>query len=107
MALLMIFSSQNNEKLKNEAVRLGFEWYQTDNIYRFLRYAKEAKPEVVMMDFEDDFNCDGLLMNELKKNLCENNVCPRIFLNRPTDFEGEAFFENADFEKDNVQKYLN
>jgi len=106
MALLMIFSSQNNEKLKNEAVRLGFEWYQTDNIYRFLRYAKEAKPKVAFMQFDDDFNNDSSLLEEVKKALCAEGVCPRIFLNPPSDFDGDAFFENADFEKDNVQKYL-
>lgn len=107
MALLMIFSNKNRENFKNEAIRLGFEYYQTDNIYQFLRYAKEAKPEVVMIDFEDGFNCDGLLMNELKNNLCENDVCPRIFLSRIEDFEGKVFFEKTDFDKADVQKYLN
>ena len=107
MALMMIFSSKNRETYKNEAIRSGFDFYQTDNIYLFLKYAKEAKPEVVMMDFEDDFNCDDLLMTEIKKNLCENNVCPRIFFNRVVDLALENFFENTDFEKTNVQKYLN
>ena len=106
MALLMIFSNQNNEKLKNEAVRLGFEWYQTDNIYRFLKYAKEAKPEVAYMHFDDDFNSDSSLMKEIKEALCVEDVCPRIFLNPPPDFDGDAFFEKADFEEGNVQKYL-
>ena len=107
MALLMFFSKKIRENYKNEAIRLGFEYYQTDNIYQFLRYAKEAKPQVVMMDFEDDFNFDGLMMREVKKNLCDDDICPRIFLNREADFEGKMFFQNADFEKNDVQKYLN
>lgn len=107
MALLMLFSGKRHAKIKNEAIRRGFEYYQTDNIYLFLKYAGEAKPEVVMMDFEEDFNCDEGLMNELYSRLCDNHVCPRIFLNRSVDFDGEIFFQNADFEKENMQKYLN
>jgi len=107
MALVMLFSKKIRENFKNEAIRLGFEYYQTDNIYQFLRYAKEAKPDVVMMDFEDNFNFDGLLMSEVKNNLCNDDVCPRIFVNRTADFVGEIFFQNTDFEKNDVQKYLN
>lgn len=107
MALMMMFSNKNRETFKNEAIRHGFSYYQTDNIYLFLRYAKEAKPDVVMMDFEDDFNCDRGLMGELKKNLCESDVCPRIFLSRFANFEGKTFFEKTDFDKADVQKYLN
>jgi len=107
MALLMIYSKKNRENFKHEAIRCGFDWFQTDNIYLFLKYAKEAKPEVVMMDFEDDFNFDECMVNELYDKLCENNMCPRIVLNRFEDFEGKMFFESTDFEKVNVQKYLN
>lgn len=107
MALLMIYSKKNRESFKYEAIRRGFDWFQTDNIYLFLEYAKEAKPKVVMMDFEEDFNFDGGLMSALYNKLCDDDVCPRIFLNRTADFEGKVFFENTDFEKENVQKYLN
>lgn len=104
--MMMIFSKKEEHVLKEEAERLGMGCFQTDNIYYFLRVAKEVKPEIVLMNFEKDFNNDPKIMTEIKGALCENGVCPKIYLNKPEDFEGEEFFENVDFEKEDVQKYL-
>lgn len=98
MALMMVFSSTPKERYRAEAYRLGFDFYQTDNIYQFLRYAKEAEPALVVMQFQDGFNNDDFMMYEIKKALCKNNVCPRILLNQPIDFSGEVFFENTNFD---------
>ena len=104
MALMMVFS----KKTKNMCGELhGFDCYQTDNIYQFLKYANEAKPDVVMMHFEKNFNVNTDTLNEIKKALCSDDVCPRILLNLPTDFSEELFYENVDFEKDDIKKYLN
>ena len=100
MALMMIFSTDSEEKYKAEAMRLGFDYYQTDNIYQFLRYAKEAKPDVAVLNFKDDFNNDYQMMNEIYGSLCEKNICPKIYLNQPQDFSGNIFFENVDFKED-------
>ena len=59
-----------------------------------------------MMRFKDDFNINKIMMHEVKKALCENDVCPRILLNQPEGFEGEIFFENTDFEKSDSIKIL-
>lgn len=106
MALIMVFSNKEQAMCRQITREAGFDCYQTDNIYQFLCYAKEAKPDVVMMHFSADFNTDSKMMEEIKKALCENNVCPRIFLNRPHDFDADIFFENTDFEKDDMPKLL-
>ena len=100
MALMMIFSNETQNKYQEKALRMGLDYYQTDNIYQFLRYAKEAKPDIVLMRFEKNFNSNSAIISEVKKALCENDICPQIYLNKPDDFEGEDFFENIDFESD-------
>ena len=37
----------------------------------------------LLMRFEEDFNTDAYTMNEIKKTLCPNNICPRRYLNKP------------------------
>ena len=96
MALMMVFSKHRQEQIKEKAISLGFEYYQTDNIYRFMRYAGEARPDIVMMQFEDGFNTDADMMCELKRRLCRDNVCPHIYLNKPEGFIGEEFFYHTD-----------
>ena len=89
MAWMMIFSKkQKSEEYKQEAARLGLKYFQTDNIYQFLRYAKEVKPDVAMMEFEDDFYQDEKMMEGVKEALCEKDKCARLYINH-------------------VQKYLN
>lgn len=107
MALMMIFSNKHEQDCINWANRSGLKYYQTDNIYRFLQYAKEVKPDIVLMRFEENFNNDAYTMNEIKKTLCPNNICPRIYLNKPDHFEGDLFFVDIRFEKEDIQKYLN
>ncbi len=99
MPLMMYFSNKEDACRKNEAIMAGFDYYHSDNIYRFLKIAKEVRPDVVMMHFADDFNTDSLMMKELKNALCEKDVCPKIYLNKPNDYEGEIFFEYFDFSK--------
>ena len=96
MALMMVFSNKTLEEYKVKAQRLGFEFYQTDNIYQFLEYAKEAHPDFVVMRFYDGFNSDCSFINEVRKALCKEDVCPRIIVHQPTDFSEKNFFENAD-----------
>lgn len=104
MALMMVFSSDKEQKYRPQAMELGLDYYQTDNIYCFLRYAKEAKPDVVMMHFDADFNNSSEVMGQIKNNLCEQNVCPPIYLNKPEDFEGDEFF--YDTNKGDVSAFL-
>ena len=92
MALMMVFSNRLQEKIKEKALSLGFDYYQTDNIYRFITYAAETRPDIVMMHFENDFNNNADMMLALKRHLCHNDICPQIFLNKPDDFTGEEFF---------------
>ncbi len=99
MALMMVFSSDKEQIHRRQAMRLGLDYYQTDNIYRFLCYAKEAKPDIVLMHFDDDFNSDNQMMQELKNTLCEQNTCPPIYLNKPSDFEGDTFFYDTNRNK--------
>ncbi|MBR2299071.1 MAG: hypothetical protein IJ870_00665 [Alphaproteobacteria bacterium] len=83
MAMMMVFSSkQQSEKYESEAVRLGLKCFQTDNIYQFLRYAKEVRPDVAMMEFEEGFNQDEKMMESVKEALCEKDKCARLYINR-------------------------
>ena len=107
MALMMIFSKRNEKQYVKMATKSGHDCYQTDNIYQFLRIAKEAKPDMVVMRFSKRFNMNRELMDEIRQSLCDENVCPPIYLNVPDDFDGEVFFKNMDFAKEDVQKYLN
>jgi len=106
MALMMIYSSKKEKQYIHLAEKSGFDCYQTDNIYQFLRYAKEAKPDVVMIRFSKKFNVSRELMEDVKKSVCGEDICPPIYLNMPEDFEGEKFFQSVNFEKEDIKKYL-
>jgi len=106
MALMMIFSNKKEKQYRVLGENMGFDCFQTDNIYQFLKYAKEAKPDVVMMKFPKKFYVSQELMEELKRSLCKENICPPIYLNISNHFEGEIFFQNIEFVKEDVQKYL-
>ncbi len=93
----------------NEGERAEFleDCYQTDNIYQFLKIAKEVRPEVVVMKFGESFNADEHVIKQIKEMLCEEDICPRIYMNVSEEICEEKFFENVDFEKEDIKKYLN
>ncbi len=99
--MMMIFSNDDDKS------KFGFDCYQTDNIYQFLLIAKEVRPDVVVMKFTDEFQTDEEILSKIKEALCKDEVCPKIYMNMPENFEGERFFENVDFEKEDIKKYLN
>ncbi len=107
MTLMMLFSDNEQEKYKalyqSDATLLGFDYYQTDNIYQFLMYAREAKPEIVIMHFSPDFNNDTSLLEQIRENVCAQGTCPQIYLNKGKDFANPEFFCDVDFEKFNLR----
>lgn len=118
MAGVMIFEEKATEKIREEMVHFGIDGYCTGNIFDFLRYAKELKPDLAILRFSKDFQNTKMIFQELKEALCEKKKCPKIYLNPPKDFEGEIFFESIRFRDrvypssilrkiKNKQKYLN
>ncbi len=97
MSDVMIFEEKELKKIREDMVRFGLEGYCTGNIFDFLRYAKELKPEVAILRFSKEFQNNEIILQELKNALCEEEKCPKIYLNPPKDFEGEYFFESIQF----------
>ncbi len=107
MALLMVFEDKAESTNDfNIFVRNGFRLYRCHNIYQFLRYAKEAKPDIVMMNFSQTFQNDAKTMEEIRNHLCEKATCPKIYLNAPKNFDGEKFFQNIDFNSEALERLL-
>ena len=107
MAMMMIFEDEPQGQYDYEKfLEKGFNLYACSNIYQFLKYAKEVKPDVVIMNFSPKFRNDLTMMNKIKDMLCNNNICPQIYLNAPKNFEGEIFFEEVDFKNGSAEKRL-
>ena len=75
MALMMFYASKNDEEYKIFAKKLGYDYYFTDNVYQFLRYAKEIRPEIVLMNFEKKSRTENAL-----KNTSVTIICHIIYL---------------------------
>ena len=99
--MIMFFSNEG------EKVEFSQDFYQTDNIYQFLKMAKEVRPQIVVMKFGENFNTDEQIVWKIKEILCEDGVCPRIYMNVSEEICEERFFENVYFEKEDIKKYLN
>lgn len=104
MPKVMIFEEKESNKICEEMSRLGWNIYCTDNIFNFLRYAKELKPDFAILRFSKNFQTTAKILEEIKKALCSQSKCPKIFLNPPKNFEGEVFFEKTRF-KGSVRPY--
>jgi len=107
MTMMMIFEDEPKDAPYYEHfLNKGFNLYACSNIYQFLRYAKEVKPDVVLMNFSPAFENNSDVMREIKQALCDEDVCPRIYLNAPENFEGVAFFEDVDLKDGAAEKRL-
>lgn len=107
MTMMMIFEDEPKNAVYYEGfLNKGFNLFACSNIYQFLRYAKEIKPDVVVMNFSPAFENNSDMMREIKQALCNEDVCPQIYLNAPENFEGDMFFEDVDLKDGAAEKRL-
>ena len=98
MPRVIIFEENGFEKVREDMQKFGFNGYCTGNIFDFLRYAKELKPELAILRFSKEFQNTKNVLQELKNALCDKEKCPKIYLNPPKDFEGDIFFESVRYQ---------
>jgi len=103
-----VFILENHPEHLNadaEAIEeLGFTVFSTDNIYLLLRYAAEVKPDVVIMNFPEEFNADSQTWQDLQHHLCQKGSCPKIYTNAATDVTGSHTFHHTLFHSRELEK---
>ncbi len=83
---------------------MGFTIFSTDNIYLLLRYATEVRPDIVIMNFPDDFNADSQTWQDLQDHLCRQGSCPKIYTNAAANVKDGQTFQHASFRSRELEK---
>lgn len=95
---IMIFEKNiNHENSRVKFLKDKYLTFKSDNLYQFLKYAKEIKPNIVIMHLPDGFDCTQTILKHFKENLCEADHCPKIYLNVPESLENNPHFYPIDF----------
>lgn len=81
----------------------GFFVFGFNNLYQFLQYAGEINPDIVIMNFDDNFSPDAKTWETVEKSLCKKN-CPEIYLNAAAKFQNRTNFHYVEFNSDILKK---
>lgn len=90
----------------------GFITFGSDNIYQFLRYAKEINPDLIIMNMPTDFNATEQTWQTIEKSLCKES-CPQIYINtlpRWTENSSVHYYEfnsSEDIDEEHIMDILN
>lgn len=78
---------------------LGFFFFGTDNLYSLIQYAKEVKPDVVIIHVPENHTLSENDIDKIENMLCKNG-CPNIYINQHIHSNYSPNFNYWDFDKD-------
>ncbi len=87
----------------NELEAWGFLVFCTDNLYCFLQYAGEIKPDIVILHIPNDFHPDKQTWKIVEESLCRNKYL-QIYANIPYRFTNYPNFHYVKFGTGTLKK---
>lgn len=73
----------------------GFITFETDNLYRFLKYAEKLLPDLVLLRLPPELD-DPNTFKQIEQSLCAHR-CPTVYTNAAAHFSKPNSFHYYDF----------
>ena len=77
--------------------RNGFFVFGTNNLYLLTQYAKEMKPDIVIINLPQSLHPDDNTFNNIEESLCNTENCPDIYINTDWNFKHKDEFHSFNF----------
>lgn len=77
--------------------RNGFFVFGTNNLYLLTQYAKEMKPNIVIINLPQSLHPDDNTFKNIEESLCNTENCPDIYINSNWNFEHKDEFHLLNF----------
>ena len=77
--------------------RNGFFVFGTNNLYLLTQYAKEMKPNIVIINLPQSLHPDDNTFNNIEESLCNTENCPDIYINTDWNFKHKDEFHSFNF----------
>lgn len=81
----------------------GFYTFGTDNLYKLLKYSEQVNPDVVIMNFPQNFEADSKTWSSIENSLCHSK-CPEVYINSVENFGDKPSFHYHDFHADKINE---
>lgn len=80
---------------------LGFFFFGTDNLYSLIQYAKEVKPDIVIIHVPKFHTLSEADISNIEAILCKSD-CPSIYINQHISSNHSSHFNYWDFENESI-----
>mgnify|MGYP003308203467 FL=1 len=77
--------------------RNGFFVFGPNNLYLLTQYAKEMKPDIVIINLPQSLHPDDNTFNNIEESLCNTENCPDIYINTDWNFKHKDEFHSFNF----------
>jgi hypothetical protein len=77
--------------------RNGFFVFGTNNLYLLTQYAKEMKPDIVIINLPQSLHPDDNTFKNIEESLCNTENCPDIYINTDWNFKHKDEFHLLNF----------
>ena len=77
--------------------RNGFFVFGTNNLYLLTQYAKEMKPDIVIINLPQSLHPDDNTFKNIEESLCNTDNCPDIYINTDWNFKHKDEFHSFNF----------
>ncbi len=94
---------EQNQLLRQEMEAQGFLIFGFNNLYQLLQYSGEINPDIVIMNFSDNFLPDSQTWKNVEKILC-GKTCPEVYLNASAKFQNNQNFHQVEFNSNTLKK---
>lgn len=77
--------------------RNGFFVFGTNNLYLLTQYAKEIKPNIIIINLPQSLHPDNNTFQNIEESLCSSDNCPDIYINTDWHFKHKKAFHILNF----------
>lgn len=105
-ALGKIFVYDQNGKqtalIRDDLEKRGFFVFSSTNLFQFLQYAREVNPDIVIMNFPENFQTDAQDWQTIMQKLC-HQTCPQIYVNSLLPANSSSALHTINFASDSIK----